>query len=140
MRNLEVLKEWRDLRETIKNKTKMDKLKDVVIFWSKQGIVNYVLDYDNPETWPTVWELISEGFYDQTALSYLMAETLFLVDENPRLVLIKIVKTNEILLVVSIDDYILNYSYNDIVHKQEINQFVKVIHEYKREEGKYYVS
>ena len=140
MRNLEVLKEWRDLRETIKHKTKMDKLKDVVIFWSKQGIVNYVLDYDKPETWPTVWELISEGFYDQTSLSYLMAETLFLIDENPRLVLIKIVKTNEILLVVSIDDYILNYSYNDIVHKQEINQFVKVIHEYKREEGKYYVN
>lgn len=140
MRNLEVLKEWRDLRETIKNKTKMVKLKEVVNFWSKQGIVNYVLDYDNPETWPTVWELISEGFYDQTALSYLMAETLFLVDENPRLVLIKIIKTNEILLVVSIDDYILNYSYNDIVHKQEINQFVKVIQEYKREKGKYYVS
>ena len=140
MRNFEVLKEWRDLREIIKNKTKIYKLKDVVNFWSKQGIVNYVLDYDKPETWPTVWELISEGFYDQTALSYLMAETLFLVDENPRLVLIKIIKTNEILLVVSIDDYILNYSYNDIVHKQEINQFVKVIQEYKREKGKYYVS
>ena len=136
MRNLDVLKKWRDLRETIKNKNTMEKLKDVVKFWGKQGIVNYVLDYDKPETWPTVWEL--DGFYDQTALSYLMSETLFLANEEPELVLIKIIKTNEILLVVSINDYILNYSYNDIVHKQEITQFVKVIQKYKREEGKYY--
>lgn len=140
MRNLEVLKEWRDLRETIKNKNTMEKLKGVVNFWAKQGIVNYVLDYDKPETWPTTWELISDGFYDQTALSYLMSETLFLANEEPELILIKIIKTNEILLVVSINDYILNYSYNDIVHKQEITQFVKVIQKYKREEGKYYVS
>ena len=139
MRNLEILREWRNLREDIQDKNKMEKLKDVVKFWSKQGIVNYVLDYDKPETWPTPWELISDGFYDQTALSFLMAETLFLSNESPRLVLIKIIKTNEMLVVVSIDDYILNYSYNDIVHKQEIEQFVKVIQEYKREEGKYYV-
>lgn len=125
--------EWRDFRKNIKNLSEEEQINQVVNYWSKMPIVNFVLNYNEYEKWPTAWELITDGYFDTVSIAYLMMETLIICgwDKNRfRLEYIKPDENSEYLMVLIIDDkFILNYSYNE-VYNIENYHYLRCIEKY----------
>lgn len=117
-RKLLKIKEWRDFRISINDKNEVDQLTDVVEYWSKAPLVNYVLDYNTFKEWPTPWELISEDYFDSITIAYLMMETLITLKWNKDRFVLSYIKpddNSDYIMVLIVDNkYVLNYSYNEI--------------------------
>src|SRR5580692_3290076 len=104
---------WREFRKTLKNNIdEKEQLELVAEFWSHALLQTYSIDYDNPNTWPSPWELIYEGGLCQTAIAYLMVQTLILSGwNNKRIELYFLKNEKEQIMAVVIDNkYILNFS------------------------------
>lgn len=112
------IKKWRDLRNEISPLTEEEQISKIVNYWSKEPIVNFVLNYNEYKKWPTSWELISDGYFDSVAIAYLMMETFILIgwDRNRfKLEYIKPDDHSDYIMILKIDNKnILNYSYNEV--------------------------
>lgn len=99
---------WMQHRETMSDKSLMEKLDHVAWFWSEFPLVNYSLDPYNPSAWPTPWEMLYDGNICQNGIAYMMAATLALMDvEN---VCLKVIRTSEReMLITQVDDIVLGY-------------------------------
>jgi hypothetical protein len=135
---------WRDLRESIESiENDLDVLSTVRTYWEKVAVVNYLLDYDHPETWPTPWELIHNGYFCHNSLAYMMYYTLYFSDDvrwanRIELKLVQDINNNEIVIVLFIDNrYLLNYSYNEIIDLNEKNPELNILYEYERVKHKF---
>ena len=142
------MNEWKKLRENLindKDQKTEDKLLKINSFWWNCPFINYSLDFEKPEDWPTPWELIFENQYDHVGRSYMIAETLLMVDIFDKkfieLILIKDVVENNFKMVVKADNYILGYSNNEIFH---YNDFFKMGHiillKYEKCENKWKIN
>ena len=65
---------WRSFRQELSNQDEMAQLESVAKWVSYAPTSTYVLDYDSPHTWPTPWELLSQGDFDDVAKAYLMEQ------------------------------------------------------------------
>ena len=110
--------EWREFRSSIKDLSEIEQLEKIAEFWSKVPLITYSIDWDRPETWPTAWELIHEGNFDNSAIGYLIEQTLIAIGWDPERLLLTYVrdKTNEDRLMILIvdDKYVLNYSWGEV--------------------------
>jgi hypothetical protein len=130
----EIINAWKNLRDDLnkdKEQTLKGKLLRVNNFWWNCPFVNYSLNIEKPEEWPTPWELIFENQYDHVARSYMIAETLLLseicdLDKNSvELILIKDIWDNSFKVVVKADNYILGYENKNII---DYDQFLREGH------------
>lgn len=115
----ERIRAWRDLRESIKEKTLEEAALDVSLWWWQAPIVQFTIDYDRPETWPTPWEMMYENEFDNTARAYMMAETLLLAglvtEYDLEIVILNCKDLEEIKSLVLVEKrIILNYAYNSV--------------------------
>jgi len=72
---------WSDLRQSLNQSD--NPLSDVARFWKEapQVAYNSNIDQYNTRSWPTPWEIIYEGKYDDFTVALMMGWTLLLTDK-----------------------------------------------------------
>lgn len=115
-------KEWKQLRNTLTaDLTDQQQLEIVVKWWSKAPVTHDWLNWDDTNTWPDPWELITTKSLDNSAIAMGMEYTLFLGNDgrwNSDRVHLRLVsdtgKTMQHLVVVIDDKFVLNFNYSAI--------------------------
>lgn len=135
------IQRWRDFRETIKSLPEEMKIKEALRYWEKSALVNFVLDYEDPEQWPTPWELISDDYYDSIVISIMIVETLILSGFHHERFELRYIHndydSSRFMIVIIDGKLVLNYSYGEILDFQDIKDKIKTIQKIIRLEEKY---
>lgn len=123
---------WRDFRISIKDLPEVDQLQKIAEFWSKAPLITYSIDWDRPDTWPSAWELIHEGNFDNSAIGYLMEQTLIMLDWSPDRLLLTYIRDknnqDQMMILIVDDKYVLNYSWGEVFNIDAIrNNCVSMI-------------
>lgn len=126
---------WRDFRASIQNLPEVEQLEKTAIFWAKAPLITYSIDWDKASDWPTPWELIHEGNFDNTSIAYLMEQTLIALGwDSSRLELsyIRLKDNSDQMMILLVDDkYVLNYSWGEVFDIDRIRQYCVTMIKYK---------
>jgi len=111
---------WREFRLSLTALEEMDQLKAVSSWVCQVPTSTYVIDYDDPKSWPKPWDLISQGNFDDTAKAYLMEQTLILAGWAPerlRLHYVRNAKESFQTMVLLVDNkWALNYIHASVIN------------------------
>lgn len=122
MGNEHRLAAWKTLRSQLTGQLEdREYLQLVVDWWSRAPLQNYILDYDQQDTWPDPWSLLYHGDFDVNSVSLGMLYTLSLAQE-PRwtadeltLMLIKDPQHHQLQLALNVADrWLLGWEYRTI--------------------------
>lgn len=135
----ERLAAWRDFRAAIQGLDEREQLDRLAAWASQIPTVVYALDFDNPQSWPTPWELIHENNFCSTAVAYLMEQTLLLLGwDSSRLQLVYMKnqedQTQTMVLVVD-ETWALNYSIGETFNFDTIRSGSALLAVYRAVEG-----
>jgi hypothetical protein len=132
--------EWRKFRQTLGDLSESEQLTEICKFWANAPLTTYALDWDAPESWPTAWQLISEGNFDSIVIAYLMEQTLILAGWDPSRMKLAYLHNNSIadqMMVVLVDDkWLLNYSIGEVYDYTKIKNDCVLMVKYQIREGK----
>lgn len=135
------ISEWRELRSQLSNYDDKNKLIETLNYFSKIPLVNYVLDFNNPDSWLTPWEIIVDDYYDDICIVILICETLMLSNFDSDRFKLKYVQDsvdNSSFMILIVDDKdVINFSYNQIVSYNDIKNRIRTIQSYKIKNSKY---
>jgi len=119
------LDEWIKFRHCLPDSS--SPLEDIATFWSTKKIIQYnnSIDPYYPASWPTPWEIIAKGKYDDLTIAIMIGYTIKLTDQfkNSNIVIkIQVDQTRTRLYnLVYVDDiYVLNYNRFKVVKAQDI--------------------
>lgn len=117
---------WANLRQQIQNDSAEQALIAINQWWFQTPWRAYHLHWDDQETWPDPWELLSDNLYCDVARGLGILYTISLLD-HPDLTDAELVLTDEghNLVLVNKRKYILNWDTENIVntnHKLEIKK------------------
>jgi hypothetical protein len=117
---------WANLRQQIQNDSAEQALIAINQWWFQTPWRAYHLHWDDQETWPDPWELLSDNLYCDVARGLGILYTISLLD-HPDLTDAELVLTDEGHNLVLVDKrkYILNWATENIVntnHKLEIKK------------------
>ena len=120
------LNAWADLRTQIQTQPVEQALVQINDWWLQAPWRAYHLHWDDQETWPNPWELLSDNLYCDVAKGLGMLYTISLLD-HPDLTDAELVLTDQgdNLVLVCKRKYILNWDPTTIVntnHKLEIKK------------------
>lgn len=76
----ERLSRWKDFRKLVNTQSIEQAICSTVEFWHSCPFTPYYLDADQPDLWPTPWQLISENYYCDLAKVLGIVYTLYLTD------------------------------------------------------------
>lgn len=118
----ERVRDWREFRLTF-SETETDKqqMEKTLCYWKEYPVLARYLDVDFPETWPTPWELLSEGQLCEAGICLMMHQTLILSDKRwtPDRVEMMFVddrkKSDQFMVVVVDQKHVMHYSTQDIL-------------------------
>jgi hypothetical protein len=137
----ERLKDWRALRQLLSVMTDDEKLAVVARYFAQAPLSRYVYDAHDANSWPTMWEMISDGDWCEHSVAIGMEGTLRLsgmAADRLKLILINDRDLSEVKFVVEIDGKTwLNYSYSIAVDIPETNRIVMCAWQF---DGKKFVS
>jgi len=110
------LKFWVELRESLANKQDLDRHVAIDKFWQKVPIQQNYLHTDFIKDWPDPWQLLSDNTYCYYARALGMIYTLLLLG-NRNIDLVEAVddNSNEVVLVLVENKYVLNYWPNSVL-------------------------
>ena len=99
-------------------------------FWQNCPHSPYYLDPNDPESWPTAWDLITENYYCDLAKCLGMLYTLYLSNHRTDME-IRIYNdpsTTDLYNLVWIDKgkYVVNYVHDEVVNKTQLDQALKL--------------
>ena len=117
-----LLYEWRQIRLQLKEQFCESNLQKTIDWWKTLNYHTHGFNYDNRNTWPDVWEYISEDFYTNSGNGLGCFYTAYHADpkKKPEVWLIHDLAHGDMYLVCYVDGYILNrvdgklYKYKDI--------------------------
>ena len=117
-----LLYEWRQIRLQLKEQFCESNLQKTIDWWKTLNYHTHGFNYDNRNTWPDVWEYISEDFYTNSGNGLGCFYTAYHADpkKKPEVWLIHDLAHGDMYLVCYVDGYILNrvdgklYKYEDI--------------------------
>lgn len=121
---------WKTCRTLIKETPDVSDALDVCLnFWRQAPLENHLLNWDNHEEWPTMWQMLNTNSYCTSMHSLGIAETLRLSDhrwDSTQLWLIRDPSAHVEKVVTVYDSWVLNHGYLD---KQPL---VQLQHVYKQ--------
>lgn len=130
----ERLRFWYDFRQKLNTATKIEAIQSTTSLWSFAPFVKHYLHHSDLTNWPDPWELIYENRYCDLAKCLGMFYTLHLSNHRPYLEIrvYQDILTKEQYNLVWIDKgkYVLNYVFNEVVNKEQIEknmQLIKII-------------
>lgn len=112
------LEHWKSFRNEIANIPEDEQLAQVAHYWSKAPLSKIAYDIEQPDTWPTPWEMVMAGDWCRNSVAIGMEFTLRLAGFNysrMELTLIRDWDISEMILVLNIDQKtVLNYTYDSV--------------------------
>jgi hypothetical protein len=106
---------WKTLRSSLASMPEEEQLAVVAKYWAQAPLHKFAYDAEKPNTWPSPWEMISEGEWCARSVAIGIEFTLRLGGWNPdriSLHLIRDLDRSDMLFVVEIDGkYYLNYDH-----------------------------
>jgi hypothetical protein len=119
---------WADLRKQIQNQPAEQALDRINAWWLHAPWRAYHLHWDDIETWPNPWELLSDNFYCDVAKGLGMLYTISLLD-HPELTDAELVLAEDgsNLVLVSKRKYILNWSLDTVVNTNHDIKIKKIL-------------
>ncbi|NJO64684.1 MAG: hypothetical protein HC836_43060 [Richelia sp. RM2_1_2] len=134
----ERLRDWKIFRESlIASLSDIEILQRVANYWTTVPMVKYYLDFDNPKSWPTPWELIHFGEFCPASVAYLMFKTLELApakrwqNNEIKIIRIKDLEMEDFHMLLVVDSqHVLNYFYGQVVELITLHQSYEIICEY----------
>lgn len=130
---------WKRLREEELPNLSEKKQLILTTKWVEQTpLVQFSIDFDNPTKWPSPWELLDGGRICESARSYLIEQTLWLMPDSPwhgrtKLVILKDNKHSFIRMCTIIDKKIvLNHTFGKPILWKNIGNHcdIQVVYEY----------
>jgi hypothetical protein len=122
----EQLDRWVKFRQTLPDSH--TPLEDIADYWSKVKLIQYNRDVDPyyPASWPTPWQIVADGKYDDLTLAIMIGYTIKLTDKykDSRIevrILVDQARTRLYNLVYVDDEYVLNYDRFRVVKTQDID-------------------
>jgi hypothetical protein len=104
----ERLADWVRLRQAAAPLEQSQQLMLINDWWFRAPIVNHLINWENPRSWPTPWELLNNNGYCELARALGIVYTIMLIENYTDL---KIIQTKEDNLVLVNDGkYILNWA------------------------------
>lgn len=85
LRTEDRLRSWREFRSNLDSITLDNALPKIAEFWARAPFVPYNLDINNPDSWPSPWELINENIYCDLAKCLGIIYTIHLTDHGKNL-------------------------------------------------------
>jgi len=135
---------WKHLRESLTpDKDELTQLKMVVKWFAEVPTINYAIDCDDARSWPSPWELISDGYICVNSLAYLMERTLCLCPsrwaaDRFQLMLINNREDQILRLCLIVDNqYVLNYANLAIVDWKSICNECQIQAKFKFENNRH---
>lgn len=116
----ERLAAWRDFRGSLVGLEEKEQLSKVASWIALAPTSTYVLDYDNPQTWPSPWDLINQGDFDDVAKVWLALKTLLFMGWAPERFTLAYVRNTEesfqtMILLVD-NQEALNYRFSGVIN------------------------
>lgn len=115
----ERLADWKKLRETLSTHPEREQLDMVAKYWAQAPVATFAYDADDPSSWPTAWEMISEGDWCRNSVAIGMEFTLRLSGwdaERLKLIHWHDFDLSDRILVLQVDaKYLLNFEYGEVV-------------------------
>jgi hypothetical protein len=128
------LDHWKQFRRRISQLSIQQAIDECRDFWSRAPFTPYYLEYDQPETWPTPWQLIYENCYCDLAKALGIVYTIHLSDHTVDLGLrVYQDPTNKMmynLVWIEQGKYVLNFDSEDVVNRNTVPQELKLLCEY----------
>lgn len=135
--NEERLRLWKNLRDGLIGQSVEDQLANVAKFCSTIPFGTRTLDYYNPMTWPTPWEILFYGSFCTSSISLLMFYTLILIPTLSEVELVLVDDAGDIFLLPFIDNqFVLNYELGKVNRCSEIQDSFRIISRYPKEKIK----
>lgn len=133
----ERLAEWRKFRKSLEGMNDLDQLLKVAKWCAQAPLVTYVLEYDQPSTWPNAWELINEGMFCRTAVAYLMEQSLLMLGWDASRLRLSFVKAEDDQMMVLVADqkWVLNYSLGELFNFDNVRQDCAILATYQAVDG-----
>jgi hypothetical protein len=134
----ERLERWKNLRRDIGNINFDQALIDVIDAWNQAPFQPYYLEWDQPESWPDPWTLITENYYCDLAKALGLLYTIYLSPHGEQHQFeLRIFQgpNKEFFNLVFIDDgkYVLNLEPGMVVNKKSIPKDLQQVAEYRGE-------
>lgn len=124
------LTSWNQMRSHVQNLPLETALKTINDWWSQSPWQPYYLHWDDSETWPDPWQLLSDNLYCYVARALGILYTISLLDRvdmaDATMVL---TEDGYNLVLVGKTKYILNWEDADIVNK---NLTIKIKRQYQQ--------
>ena len=112
----ERLADWVQLRQAAESTEKSQQLMLINDWWFGAPIVNHLINWENPQGWPTPWELLNNNGYCELARALGIVYTIMLVG-NTTYTDLKIIQTKEDnLVLVDGGKYILNWAPGEMLN------------------------
>ena len=109
---------WREFRKSIQNLSEQEQLEAVAKWGAQMPTCNFIIDPDDPKSWPSPWELINDGDFCTSAVAYLMEQTLIILGwdvDRLKLTYVRDVVRHDQMMVLLVDDkWALNYQYGNV--------------------------
>lgn len=112
----ERLRSWNRLKKDCKNLSVLDSSQTVDNWWQAAPLINYHLHWNDSESWPSPWELLSENNYSTLTRAIGMCYTLLMIDiNNIQLVQATDCQAEQHELVIVDNRYVLNFWPNTVM-------------------------
>lgn len=117
--------QWSILREEAKNLSLESSLNKINHWWQQTPWVPYHLHWDDQETWPNPWELLSDNLFCDLARSLGIVYTTMMID-HPEIDKIELASCEETnLVLINQGKYILNWSPEELLNISTANIKIK---------------
>ena len=128
---------WKKLRTDIEQNSLEEKLKTITEFCKNIPIGPRSVDYYDPASWPTPWEILFHGSFCTSSVSILIFYTMALANTENKIEL-WVVKDNtgDYLLPVVDDQFVLNYQPGTVSNYPDIHDYFIVMQKFTQEQIK----
>lgn len=130
------LGQWKKFREELSSMSLDQAVQEVNDFWQKCPFIPFFLEYNEVDSWPDPWQLITENYYCDLAKSLGMLYTLHLTTHKdtlfPELRVYFDQNTRYYYHIAYLchGKYVLNLIEGEVVNKEHINQQLKLKYRY----------
>jgi hypothetical protein len=131
--NEERLRLWKKLRHDIESLPCEERLNKIAEFCAYVPIGSRSVDYYDPQSWPSPWEILFNGSFCTSSTSILIFYTLELITPPTPIELWLVEDDDDIFLLPVIDNqYVLNYELGKVNRYPEIQDRFKVLLKYTK--------
>lgn len=124
----ERLKDWKEFRVSLSSMEESDQLRAVAKYWAQAPVLKMAYDIEQPQEWPTPWEMISAGDWDRNSIAIGMEFTLRLAGwdaDRLQLWMIRDEDISEVILILVVDQtLVLNYDYSEVTSYPNTQHYV----------------